>query len=60
MNKSEVLGVFVHFHSLLVTQFSATVKVFQSDGNDEYTSHKFKNYLLEKGIIHQMSCPYTP
>ncbi|TQE01264.1 hypothetical protein C1H46_013171 [Malus baccata] len=60
MNKSEVFDVFVHFHSFLITQFSATVKVFQSDGGGEYSSHKFKQYLLQKGILHQKSCPYTP
>jgi transposase InsO family protein len=26
----------------------------------EYISTKFKHYLLTKGIVHQMSCPYTP
>jgi len=60
INKGEVYSIFVYFHTFLVTQFSATLQVFQSDGGGEYLSNKFKHYLLTKGIIHQMSCPYTP
>ena len=60
INKGEVYFIFVYSHTLLVTQFSATLRVFQSDGGREYLSNKFKHYLLTKGIIHQMSCPYTP
>ena len=60
INKGEAYSIFVSFHTFLVTQFSATLRVFQSDGGGEYLSNKFKHYLLTKGIIHQMSCPYTP
>ncbi|BBH05526.1 hypothetical protein Prudu_016938 [Prunus dulcis] len=31
-----------------VTQFSASLKVFQSDGGGEYLSHKFQHYLLAR------------
>ncbi|XP_010481078.1 PREDICTED: uncharacterized protein LOC104759901 [Camelina sativa] len=31
-----------------------------SDNGGEYTSHAFKQYLANHGIIHQTSCPYTP
>jgi hypothetical protein len=60
INKGEVYSIFVHFHTFLVTQFSATLRIFQSDGGGEYISTNFKNYLHTKGIVHQMSCPYTP
>jgi hypothetical protein len=60
INKGEVYSIFVHFHTFLVTQFFATLKIFQSDGGGEYISTNFKNYLHTKGIVHQMSCPYTP
>ncbi|CAL8170379.1 unnamed protein product [Prunus armeniaca] len=59
-NKAEVYSIFVNFHAYLVTQFSASLKVFQSDGGGEYLSHKFQHYLLARGIIHHKSCPYTP
>jgi histone deacetylase 1/2 len=60
INKGEVYSIFVHFHTFLVTQFSATLRIFQSDGGGEYISTNFKTYLHTKGIVHQMSCPYTP
>jgi hypothetical protein len=60
INKGEVYSIFAYFHTFLVAQFSATLRVFQSDGGGEYLSTKFKHYLFTKGIVHQMSCPYTP
>jgi histone deacetylase 1/2 len=60
INKGEVYSIFVHFHAFLVTQFSVTLGIFQSDGGGEYISTNFKNYLLTKGIVHQLSCLYTP
>ncbi|KAM1697211.1 hypothetical protein ACFXTN_028649 [Malus domestica] len=60
INKAAVFGVFVHFHAFVVNQFNASIKILQSDGGGEYTSHLFQNFLQTKGIIHQRSCPYTP
>jgi hypothetical protein len=60
INKGEVYSIFVYFHTFLVTQFSVTFRVFQNDGGGECLSNKFKYYLLTKGIVHQMSCLYTP
>lgn len=44
----------------MCTQFSAIVKIFQSDGGGECTSNKFQQYLSKHGILHHKSCPYTP
>ncbi|KAM2656151.1 hypothetical protein EV1_011694 [Malus domestica] len=60
INKSEVFSIFAQFYQFLKTQFSAPIKVFQSDGGGEYSSHQFKHFLLAKGIVHNKSCPYTP
>jgi len=59
-NKSEVFALFVKFHAFLCTQFSAKVKILQSDGGGEYTTSKFQSFLTINGIVHQKSCPYTP
>lgn len=32
----------------------------RSDNGTEYTSHKFKTLLRERGIKHEMSAPYSP
>lgn len=60
INKSEVASVFIRFHAYIVTQYKAQVQLLQSDGGGEYISHMFKEFLASKGIVHQLSCPYTP
>jgi hypothetical protein len=34
--------------------------VLRTDGGGEYTSTEFENYCKEKGIIHEVTAPYTP
>ncbi|KAI5339260.1 hypothetical protein L3X38_018532 [Prunus dulcis] len=60
INKSAVYSTFVKFHAFISTQCSASIKILQSDGGGEYQSHLFKQFLTSKGILHQVSCPYTP
>jgi transposase InsO family protein len=36
------------------------VKILHSDGGGEYTSHALVNFLIEKGIKHELTTPYTP
>ena len=59
-SKSEVFTKFVQFKAIVETQFSIKIKTFSSDGGGEYTSNAFKTYLSQQGIVHQVSCPYTP
>ena len=59
-SKSEVFTKFVQFKAMGETQFSTKIKTFRSDGGGEYTSNAFKTYLSQQGIVHQISCPYTP
>ncbi|KAI5323882.1 hypothetical protein L3X38_032955 [Prunus dulcis] len=60
INKAEVYSIFVHFHAYLVTQFSISLKVFQSDGDGEYLSHKFQHYLLARvSISSSQSLPFS-
>jgi transposase InsO family protein len=59
-NKSEVFHYFQYLCALIQNQFSTSVKILRSDGGGEYMSSKFKEFLSLKGIIHQVSCPYTP
>ena len=46
--------------AMVETQFSTKIKTLRSYGGGEYTSSIFKSYLSQNGIIHQISCPYTP
>lgn len=50
----------INFHSFVATQFNAQIKCLQIDGGSEYLSNKFKAFLASKGIVHSISCLYTP
>ncbi|KAM2702412.1 hypothetical protein EV2_004130 [Malus domestica] len=60
INKSDLFDSFVGFYSFVLNQFSVSLQMLQSDGGGEYLSHRFQRFLKEKGISHQISCPYTP
>ena len=58
--KSEVFFVFQKFVAYVETQFSSRIKVLRSNSGGEYMSHEFHDFLQNKGIVSQRSCPYTP
>ncbi|KAM1070145.1 hypothetical protein TB1_002021 [Malus domestica] len=60
VNKSDFFETFVVFYSFVHTQFSASIKILQTDGGGEYSSNKLTNFLHSKGILHHKSCPHTP
>ncbi|KAJ0853298.1 putative RNA-directed DNA polymerase [Helianthus annuus] len=51
------LSIFVPF---VQTQFSTKIKIFQSDGGTEFTNNRVRNFFEQHGILHRLSCPYTP
>jgi len=59
-SKSEVFSMFKKFLTYVETQFQASVKIFRSDSGGEYMSNEFQEYLQQKGILSQRTCPYTP
>ncbi|KAI3507180.1 hypothetical protein L1887_22027 [Cichorium endivia] len=58
--KSEFYNVLNVFLKYVQTQFSSTVKVFQSDGGAEFLNHHVRDTLNSNGTLHRVSCPYTP
>ncbi|PKU67803.1 Retrovirus-related Pol polyprotein from transposon TNT 1-94 [Dendrobium catenatum] len=58
--KSDVVSVFYKFKQLVERQFDTKIKHFRSDGGGEYCSNQFNLFLENCGIIHQITCPYTP
>ncbi|CAA7053586.1 unnamed protein product [Microthlaspi erraticum] len=58
--KSEFFSVFTAFQKLVENQFGTKIKVFQSDGGGEFVNKELKQHLLNCGISHLLSCPYTP
>ncbi|KAJ0589340.1 putative RNA-directed DNA polymerase [Helianthus annuus] len=58
--KSEFVDVLSVFLPFVQNQFSAKVKIFQSDGGTEFTNHKVRQLFEQNGTFHRISCPYTP
>ncbi|KAL6054460.1 Cysteine-rich receptor-like protein kinase 25-like protein [Balamuthia mandrillaris] len=59
-NKNEVTTKFIEFAKLVTNQTGLTIKAVRSDGGGEYFGYQFKNALIQRGILHQRSAPYTP
>ena len=59
-SKLEIYSKFILFKAMIENQFSSKIKTLRSDGGGEYTFSVVKSYQLQHGIIHQISCPYTP
>ncbi|GAB2267282.1 hypothetical protein Dimus_038662 [Dionaea muscipula] len=59
-NKSDVFSHFQFFYAFVHTQFQSSIKCLRSDGGGEFMSNEFDRFLNTKGILHQLSCPYTP
>ncbi|KAI3514490.1 hypothetical protein L1887_12931 [Cichorium endivia] len=58
--KNGFYGVLQAFITLLQTQFSRKIKVFQSDGGTEFVNHTVRKIFEDNGTFHRLSCPYTP
>ena len=58
--KSETFGKFREFQAEAKKQLGKTLKTPQSDGGGEYLDLEFKEFLLEHGILSQLTSPRTP
>jgi transposase InsO family protein len=58
--KSDVLPLFTQFLQMIKTQFNTVVRAIRSGNGGEYISDGFCSQLNQKGILQQLSCPYTP
>lgn len=47
----------MRFYTFISVHFKAFVKYFQTDGGG---SKQFEGFLSSKGLVHRISCPYTP
>ena len=45
---------------MVCTQFQTKPRVLRSDNGREYVNSNFHQFLTNKGLIHQTSCPNTP
>ena len=58
--KSETFGKFKEFLDEVEKQLGKTVKTLQYDRGDEYLDNDFKDFLIEHGILSQLTAPSTP
>ena len=64
-NKSQALDKFKEFVNVVSNQIgnnseNRSVKILRSDNGGEYLSKLFDTYCKSKGIIHQLTAPYSP
>lgn len=57
--KSDFYGVCLQFHAFICNQFSRHIKIFQSDGDTEFTSCRVRDFMLSHEILHHFSCPHA-
>lgn len=58
--KSNALHILKAFTSMVENQFKTTIQNIRSDNGLEFNDNEGTQFFLEKGIIHQKNCPYTP
>ena len=58
--KSSTTQIIKDFIAEIELQYSSTPKGFRTDNGGEYVSTELKDYLRQKGIVHQFTPPYSP
>lgn len=58
--KYVVFSIFPTFKLHVENLLSSRIKHLRTNGGGEYMSTKFQAALRDSGIVHQLSCPYTP
>ncbi|TFH84683.1 transposase, partial [Billgrantia azerbaijanica] len=59
-HKSEVLGHFQEYKTLMENQMGKKLQWLRSDNGGEYINREFDTYLSSTGIQHETLAPYTP
>ncbi|PKU84004.1 Retrovirus-related Pol polyprotein from transposon TNT 1-94 [Dendrobium catenatum] len=58
--KSETFATFLRFKLQMEKQLNRSIKIFRTDGGGEFVNRNFTTFLSRCGIVHQVTCPYTP
>ncbi|GJU42608.1 putative RNA-directed DNA polymerase [Tanacetum coccineum] len=59
-HKHEVFEMFKTFQNKVENQLGKTIKALRSDRGGKYLSQEFLDHLRSRGIISQLTPPYTP
>ncbi|CAI5957149.1 unnamed protein product [Closterium sp. NIES-64] len=58
--KSDALPVFVQWLAVAERQTKKSVLMLRSDRGGEFLGKQFIDFVNDKGIVHDLTCPYTP
>lgn len=59
-SKSDATLAIIGFISELETQYGCKTKSFRSDNGGEYINNSLTNFFAQKGIVHDLTPPYSP
>lgn len=48
------------FYVYVSNQFKTSIKCIRSDNGGEFVNAELSSFLIDHGVIHQTTCPYTP
>ncbi len=57
--KSDVLEAFKEWEAMVYNCFGVRIKYFHTDGGGEYCGTEFEKVLMDLGIVHKTTAPYT-
>jgi transposase InsO family protein len=58
--KDQAFKKFREFKTHAENETGEHIKILHTDGGGEYINGRFKTFLKEQGIRHQITAPYTP
>ena len=58
--KSEVFENLKKFTAMIEKQSGKKLKILRTDGGGEFNSREIEAFCTDKGIIHEVTAPYTP
>ena len=59
-HKSDTFEKFKEYHAEVENQLGKNIKILRSDRGGEYLDRDFKEFLVEHGIVSQLTAPGTP
>lgn len=59
-SKGDVFNQVKHFVAMAENQTNCLIKIVRSDNGGEFCNKNFEAFFSQKGILHQLTTPYTP
>ena len=59
-HKSDAFSTFKQFKTMAEKHYQSSIHFLKTDCGGEFTSNEFNSFCANTGIIHHLTCPYTP